>query len=80
VRTAAAGVADWVDTDGEARRVGFVHAAGNVAALGLYSLSWAARRRGRHGRGAALSMAATAPQPAYEARITDDKLEVRLRQ
>jgi nitrite reductase/ring-hydroxylating ferredoxin subunit/uncharacterized membrane protein len=57
--TAAAGVADWVDTDGEAKRVGFVHAAGNVAALGLYLLSWRARRKGHQRRGVALSMLAT---------------------
>ncbi len=58
--TAVAGLADWVDTDGGAKRVGFVHAAGNVAALGLYALSWAARRCGRNGRGVALSMTASA--------------------
>ena len=59
VPTAAAGVADWVDTDGEARRVGFVHAAGNVGALGLFLMSWRARRKGHHWRGVGLSMLAT---------------------
>jgi nitrite reductase/ring-hydroxylating ferredoxin subunit/uncharacterized membrane protein len=57
--TALAGVADWLDTDGEARRVGLVHAAGNVGALGLYYLSWKARRRGHQLRGVAWSMLAS---------------------
>jgi len=58
--TAVAGLADWLDTDDPgAKRVGLVHAAGNVAALGLYVLSWNARRKGRQGRGVALSMLAT---------------------
>src|SRR4051812_48128506 len=57
--TAAAGAADWIDTDGPARRVGFVHAAGNLAAVGLYFLSWRARGKGHQGRGVALSMLAT---------------------
>jgi nitrite reductase/ring-hydroxylating ferredoxin subunit/uncharacterized membrane protein len=56
--TAAAGMADWIDTDGAARRVGFVHAAGNVGALGLFWLSWRARRKGHHWRGVAWSMLA----------------------
>jgi nitrite reductase/ring-hydroxylating ferredoxin subunit/uncharacterized membrane protein len=56
--TALAGAADWIDTDGEAKRVGFVHAAGNVAALGLYLMSWRARRKGHQWRGVALSMLA----------------------
>jgi nitrite reductase/ring-hydroxylating ferredoxin subunit/uncharacterized membrane protein len=58
--TAVAGLADWLDTDDPAvKRVGFVHAAGNVAALGLYFLSWRSRRKGHQGRGVALSMLAT---------------------
>ncbi len=59
VPTALAGVADWVDTDDKAaRRVGFLHGAGNATVLGLYLLSWRARRKGHHGRGVALAMAA----------------------
>ena len=59
VPTALAGTADWVDTDDKpARRVGFVHGAGNAAVLGLYLLSWRARRKGHQGRGVALAMAA----------------------
>jgi nitrite reductase/ring-hydroxylating ferredoxin subunit/uncharacterized membrane protein len=58
--TAVAGLADWVDIDDPAaKRVGFVHGAGNLAAVGLYLLSWRARRRGHQGRGVALSMLAT---------------------
>jgi len=58
VPTAAAGLADWVDTSGGQRRVGFVHAVGNVGLLGLFGLSWLARRRDRHGAGVALAMLA----------------------
>jgi nitrite reductase/ring-hydroxylating ferredoxin subunit/uncharacterized membrane protein len=58
--TAATGLNDWADTtpasDG-VRRIGAVHAVANVAALGLYAASWAARRRGRHGRGVAFGLA-----------------------
>lgn len=57
--TAAAGLSDWSDTmDGE-RRVGVVHAAYNTASLLLFGVSLAARRRGRHGLGVALSLVAT---------------------
>ena len=52
--TAAAGLSDWSDTIGEERRIGTAHAASNLAALTLYSLSWRARRRGSWGKGAAL--------------------------
>jgi nitrite reductase/ring-hydroxylating ferredoxin subunit/uncharacterized membrane protein len=52
--TAASGLSDWSDTIGEERRVGAVHAVANAAALTLYSASWLARRRGRHGLGVAL--------------------------
>lgn len=54
--TAAAGLSDWVDVEGKERRVGLVHAAGNVTALLLYALSWVARKRGRRGRGVFLSL------------------------
>src|SRR3954452_22261619 len=58
--TAASGLNDWADTtpaDDGVRRMGAVHAVANVAALGLYSASLAARRRDRHGRGVALGLA-----------------------
>jgi nitrite reductase/ring-hydroxylating ferredoxin subunit len=58
--TAATGLSDWADTtpaDDGVRRVGAVHAIANIAALGLYAASLAARRGGRHGRGVALGLA-----------------------
>jgi nitrite reductase/ring-hydroxylating ferredoxin subunit/uncharacterized membrane protein len=55
--TAVAGAADWSDTYGGTRRVGLVHALGNVAATVLQAASWVARRRGRHRAGAALGCA-----------------------
>lgn len=58
VPTAAAGASDWVDTLGAERRVGFVHAAGNYAALGLMAASWLARKGGRRGTGVALALMA----------------------
>ena len=55
--TAVAGLADWLDTDeAPVKRVGLVHAAGNVAALGLYLMSWRSRGKGHHKRGVALAM------------------------
>lgn len=54
--TAAAGLSDWSDYLGAERRVGLVHAGANVAAVGFYSLSFLARRRGARGRGLALSL------------------------
>ena len=46
--TAAAGLAEWRDTGGGARRVGVVHAGINSTATLLYGSSWLARRRGAH--------------------------------
>jgi nitrite reductase/ring-hydroxylating ferredoxin subunit/uncharacterized membrane protein len=60
VPTAASGLNDWADTtpaDATVRRMGAVHAVANVAALGLYAASFAARRADRHGRGVALGLA-----------------------
>jgi nitrite reductase/ring-hydroxylating ferredoxin subunit len=56
VPTAAAGLSDWSDLGGAPRRVGILHAAGNVASLLLYAASWSARRKGRSGLGVGLSM------------------------
>jgi nitrite reductase/ring-hydroxylating ferredoxin subunit len=58
--TAASGAADWSDTTGPERRVGFVHAALNSAAIGCFTASWVARRRGRNGRGVAWGLAGSA--------------------
>lgn len=58
--TAWSGLLDWSHTepaDDEVRRVGVVHAACNVLALGLYGASLAARRRGRRGRGRLFGLA-----------------------
>ncbi len=57
VPTAASGVNDWSDTLGGERRIGAVHGAANVVALGLHIASLSARRRGRRGRGRALGLA-----------------------
>ena len=60
VPTAASGLNDWADTTPKSepvRRVGAVHAVANVTALALYAASFAARSRGRHGRGVALGFA-----------------------
>ena len=60
VPTAASGLNDWADTTAASdpvRRVGAVHAVANVTALVCYAASFAARRRGSHGRGVALGFA-----------------------
>jgi nitrite reductase/ring-hydroxylating ferredoxin subunit len=55
---ALAGANDWAALDREQRRVGLVHWAGNLTAVGLYAASFAARLRGDHSRGKALAFAA----------------------
>jgi nitrite reductase/ring-hydroxylating ferredoxin subunit/uncharacterized membrane protein len=60
VPTAVSGSNDWADTeiaDPEVRRVGAVHAVLNIAALGLYGASFAARRADRRGWGRVLGLA-----------------------
>ncbi|WP_405581932.1 Rieske 2Fe-2S domain-containing protein [Streptomyces sp. NBC_01190] len=56
---AATGLNDWSDTQGEPapRRVGVVHAAANTTALGLYTASFVARRRGKPAQGRLLGFA-----------------------
>lgn len=54
--TAVSGLADWSDTLGGERRLGFAHAVGNVAAVTLYALSWRARRRDKRIRGVFLGV------------------------
>jgi uncharacterized membrane protein len=58
--TAVAGTADWMTTDGAARRVGFVHAGVNDVALLLYMLSWRSRAQGGRLNGALLALAGSA--------------------
>ena len=55
--TAWTGWADWSERGPRDKRVGLVHAVGNGLAIGIYASSWVARRRGRHGTGARLSLA-----------------------
>jgi nitrite reductase/ring-hydroxylating ferredoxin subunit/uncharacterized membrane protein len=52
---AASGLVDWGYTSGRTRRMGLAHAALNSAALGLYVLSWLARKNGHRGLGILLS-------------------------
>jgi nitrite reductase/ring-hydroxylating ferredoxin subunit/uncharacterized membrane protein len=60
VPTAAAGLSDWADLSGPTRRLGSVHALGNLTAVAAQAASLAARREGRRGRGIALSLGAYA--------------------
>ncbi|MEY9872515.1 nitrite reductase/ring-hydroxylating ferredoxin subunit/uncharacterized membrane protein [Streptacidiphilus sp. MAP12-33] len=55
VPTAAAGASDWSDTYGATQRVGLVHGVCNGTATALQAVSWVARRRGHHAKGAVLS-------------------------
>jgi nitrite reductase/ring-hydroxylating ferredoxin subunit/uncharacterized membrane protein len=57
VPTALSGWTDWSDLHPQHQRVGIVHAAANVTALGLYAGSLAARLGGRHARGRLLGWA-----------------------
>ncbi|HEX3705104.1 MAG TPA: Rieske (2Fe-2S) protein [Mycobacteriales bacterium] len=65
VPTAAAGWADWIDTEDAESRVGLVHASANALAIAAYLLSWRQRRRGRSGRAAGLTGAATMAVGGY---------------
>ena len=59
--TAWTGWAEWSQTSEQGvRRTGVAHAAANTVALGLYTGSWLARRRGRHGLGVATGHLAAA--------------------
>ncbi len=64
---AATGAADWQYTHDTARRVGLAHGVINSSALGLYLVSWLARRRGKSalGRGAGVLGYALATTAAY---------------
>ncbi len=53
--TAAAGLSDWTDVYGDARRIGLVHAGANVAATGIFLASLLQRSRDRLAAGRALS-------------------------
>lgn len=60
VPTAVTGLSDWSDYLGAERRIGFVHAVANVAAVGCYGASYLARRRGSRGAGLGLSLVGAA--------------------
>jgi hypothetical protein len=51
------GWAEWSAAGPRDKRVGLVHAVTNGVAVTVYAGSWVARRRGRHGAGAALALA-----------------------
>ena len=53
--TALTGLSDWAELQEGSRRVGTVHALGNLAAIGLQSASLLLRRRGFRSAGVALS-------------------------
>ncbi|KKC04302.1 Rieske 2Fe-2S domain-containing protein [Mycobacterium nebraskense] len=55
IGSAVTGVTDWQHTHESDRRVGAVHGLVNLVATALYARSWWDRRRGRHGRGIALT-------------------------
>jgi hypothetical protein len=55
--TAWTGWAEWSAAAPREKRVGVVHATTNAVAIGTYTASWVARRRGRHGAGARLALA-----------------------
>ncbi len=58
--TAWTGWSEWSAAGPRDKRVGVVHAVTNGAAISVYAASWMARRRGRHGTGAALALAGAA--------------------
>jgi nitrite reductase/ring-hydroxylating ferredoxin subunit/uncharacterized membrane protein len=55
IPTALAGLHDWMDLEGDDRRVGIAHALGNVTGLSLYAASWLARAVGLRRSGVMLS-------------------------
>ena len=55
--TAATGIADWNRLEGEDRRLGAVHAAGNGLAVLLYARSTLLRLRGRYARATVAALA-----------------------
>lgn len=55
--TSVTGLAEWGAVDGpREQRVGVVHAAANSVALGLFAMSYRARRADRHRRGVVLAL------------------------
>ncbi len=54
------GWAEWSAAGPREKRIGLVHALTNGVEVGIYTASWLARRRGRHGAGAGLALAGAA--------------------
>jgi uncharacterized membrane protein len=54
---AASGIADWSALTQRQQRVGLVHWAANITSVGLYSLSYLQRRRGKQVSGKVLALA-----------------------
>lgn len=70
------GWAEWSLAGKREKRVGVVHAVTNAAAIGVYTASWVARRRGRHGTGVRLALAGTA-LTSFAAYLGGHLIEVR---
>lgn len=58
--TAWSGWAEWSEAGPREKRVGLVHAVSNGVAIGIYTASWIARRRDRHGTGVRLALTGAA--------------------
>ena len=63
VGSALTGLTDWHKTDGNARRIGMIHAVLNTTATTLYAFSLAARRGGNRPLGRGWLLPATASRP-----------------
>ena len=60
VGSAVTGLTDWSETSGQSRRTGLVHGMVNVAATGLFALSYLLRKRGARAAGQTCSAAGLA--------------------
>jgi nitrite reductase/ring-hydroxylating ferredoxin subunit len=60
VPAAATGLNDWASLTPQQRRIGLIHATGNLTAVACYTASLAARLTGRRGRGRRLALAGLA--------------------
>lgn len=60
VGAAVTGLTDWSETSGQSRRTGLVHGLMNIAATGLFAVSYALRKNGSRAAGQACSAAGLA--------------------
>jgi nitrite reductase/ring-hydroxylating ferredoxin subunit/uncharacterized membrane protein len=67
VGSAITGLTDWSETSGQSRRTGLVHGLMNIAATGLFAVSYALRKNGSRAAGQTCSVAglAVASAAAY---------------